>query len=124
MLTEEGNKRRFWGPLVTLRQLLEDKSIPDHYYGPASVCDNVFAAISRILELSVLVRENSAAIIEAANRDPQAARLLVDELDAVRSMLQGGSSQLDCQREGVTKLLEEVHQAASRPNSNREDTST
>jgi len=114
MLTEEGSKRRFWGPLVTLRQVLEGKSIPNHYYGISSVSDNMFAAISRLLELSVLVQENRAAIIEAASRNPQAASLLVRELDELRSMLQGGSAQLDYQREGVTELLEEVYRVVSK----------
>lgn len=37
MLTEEGSRERMWGKYPSLRKALENKRIPDSYYGPTSM---------------------------------------------------------------------------------------
>ena len=90
MLTQEGYKKRFWADLITLRRILEDKKIPDKYYG-LSTSDNMFESVGRTLRLSVLIRENRASIIDAASQDPQLTDALKTELKKLQSMLRSVS---------------------------------
>ncbi len=124
MLTEEGYKRRFWGPLETLRKLLDGKRIPDSYYGPTSVSDNAFDAVSRHLQLSVLVRENKDTIAHAVSADPGVVRPLLDELQELRSMLRAESDRFRYESSAVEDILESVYRCASqreRDETNSED---
>ena len=50
MLTEEGSRERMWGKYPSLRKALENKRIPDSYYGPTSISDNMFDAMVRLLQ--------------------------------------------------------------------------
>jgi hypothetical protein len=55
MLTEEGSRERMWGKYPSLRKALENKRIPDSYYGPIS--DNMFDAMVGFVTIAILVRE-------------------------------------------------------------------
>ena len=66
MLTEEASRERRWGSYPALRKVLEDKRIPDHYYGPSSFSDNMFDKIGRLLEIGILAYEQKGAIREYA----------------------------------------------------------
>ncbi len=57
MLTEEGSRERMWGKYPSLRKALENKRIPDSYYGPTSISDNMFDAMVRFVTIAILVRE-------------------------------------------------------------------
>jgi len=57
MLTEEGSREHMWGKNPKLRKALENKRIPDSYYGPTSISDNMFDAIVRFVTIAILVRE-------------------------------------------------------------------
>ena len=57
MLTEEGSRERVWGKYPSLRKALENKRIPDSYYGPTSISDNMFDAMVRFVTIAILVRE-------------------------------------------------------------------
>jgi len=46
MLTEEVSRERKWGQFPVLRKALEGKRVPDSYYGPTSVSDNMFEAFA------------------------------------------------------------------------------
>lgn len=69
-LTRQASLELMWGSFPALRVILEKKRVPDHYYGPSSVSDNIFGQLSRLLQLTILIRENKAQITEAlrANR--------------------------------------------------------
>ena len=54
MLTEKALRERKWGAYPALRKALEDKSIPNSYYGPTLVWDNVFGALHRLLEIAIV----------------------------------------------------------------------
>lgn len=56
MLTEEGSRERMWGKCPSLRKALENKRIPDSYYGPTSISD-MFDAMVRFVTIAILVRE-------------------------------------------------------------------
>jgi hypothetical protein len=62
MLSAESIEARKWAPFPTLSSILPDKRVPEHYYGPTSVSDNVFDRVNRLLEVLVIVRENTALI--------------------------------------------------------------
>ena len=57
MLTEEALQERLWGKYPSLRKHLQKKKIPNYYYGFSSVSDNIFNRISRLLEVTILVKE-------------------------------------------------------------------
>lgn len=65
-LTEEGYRERKWRSYPALRQALEDKRIPSNYFGPTSASDNMFDAMGRLLDISVLVVEFKNHIEETA----------------------------------------------------------
>jgi hypothetical protein len=78
-LTPEALRERMWGEFPALRMILESKSIPDHHYGYSSVSDNTFEQMQRLLKISILVRENTAAITEALRAEGiHRKQLLVD----------------------------------------------
>ena len=108
MLTDEGYGMRFWGPLKTLRKLLDGKRIPENYYGLMSTSDNCFNAVSRHLQLSVLVRENKDAITCAVGADPELARQLLDELQELRSMMEAESHRFHEESREVDVIIDNV----------------
>ena len=65
MLTDKALAERMWGPFPALRIILESKRVPDRYFGPTSVSDNVFDKMERLLIMAILVRENRRDIVEA-----------------------------------------------------------
>ncbi|NLX18146.1 MAG: hypothetical protein GXY53_02545 [Desulfobulbus sp.] len=56
-LTAEAYRERKWGPFPALRKALEDKQVPPNYYGFTSASDNMFDAMSRLIEIAVLTNE-------------------------------------------------------------------
>lgn len=77
MLSPKALEARMWGPFPTLSSILPDKRVPDHYYGPTSVSDNVFNRIERLLEVMAIVRENTPLIraaIEAEAKQQERQR--------------------------------------------------
>jgi hypothetical protein len=65
-LTEQGYRERKWGHFPALRKALEDKKIPESYYGLTSASDNMFEAMERLVEIAVLAVEYENAVKETA----------------------------------------------------------
>lgn len=65
-LIEEGNRERKWRSYPALRLVLEDKRIPANYFGPTFASDNMFDAMGRLLDISVLAAEFKNYIEETA----------------------------------------------------------
>lgn len=57
MLTEEDSRERMWGEYPSLTKALENRRIPDSYYGPTSISDNMFDAMVRSVTIAILVSE-------------------------------------------------------------------
>ena len=57
MLTEEGSREHMWMKNPNLRKALENKRIPDFYYGPTTISDNMFDEIVRFVTIAILVRK-------------------------------------------------------------------
>ena len=112
MLTEDGHSARFWGSFAALRHVLGAKRIPDHYYGPTSVSDNMFEAVSRHLQLATLLREYEADVVQSAVRNADFGRALVSDLQGVRTILLGVSGQFAKEGERVERLLRSIDDAA------------
>ena len=113
-LTETAYKDRYWGPHVTLRKLLEGRKTPDYYFGHSSSSDNIFAAVSRHLELSTLVKENKSAITDAVktailNNDERQIDDLIHELNTLKSMLLETIRCFKNECREVESLTAEVH---------------
>jgi hypothetical protein len=49
--------------------ILESKRVPDRYFGPTSVSDNVFNKIERLLIMAILVHENRRDIVGALDSE-------------------------------------------------------
>ena len=67
MLTAEASRERKWGQYPTLRKALEDNRIPDRYYGPTSVSDNMVTELHRLVEIALLAREYESIIKATAH---------------------------------------------------------
>ncbi len=65
MLTVEDSRERIWGKYPSLRKALENKPIPDSYYGPTLISDNMFDAMVRFvtMRISVNVGSDSGTIV-------------------------------------------------------------
>jgi hypothetical protein len=88
-LTEEGYRERKWGRFPTLRQALEDKKIPSTYFGFTSASDNMFDAMGRLLEISVLAVEYQSHIkktTQSAGQEEMYKDLLKLEEDLEQAM--------------------------------------
>lgn len=113
MLTNEALEDEFWGPLKELRHTLEGKEVPDRYSGSSSVSDNVFDAVGRHLELSVLVREHAEVLAQAARSKSDAVQPIVAELKELVSILHGEcrrfSEEAEEHQRTIGKLLDEYH---------------
>ena len=89
-LTEEAYRERKWGSFPILRKAIEDKKIPDQYYGWSSVSDNMFDRMARILEIAVLMHEFQNDIVELANSG--CAMELHKDLDHIEYILNDARS--------------------------------
>lgn len=90
MLSEYGIQERMWGRFPALRKVLHDKRVPNEYYGPTSVSENIFNRTERLLQNSILVLEHAELVNESARAvGPEEMHLdlsrLCDELDAASS---------------------------------------
>jgi len=65
----EAARVREWGPFPTLRKALENKKIPDKYFGIASVSDNMFEYLDRLVHIVVLALEYQSSIHEVAQAE-------------------------------------------------------
>jgi hypothetical protein len=65
-LTPEAYRERKWGHYPALRQALENKKIPSHYYGFTSASDNMFESMGRLIQISVLAVEYKDHIRETS----------------------------------------------------------
>ena len=97
MLTEDAERMR--GQFPTLRRVLEPKRVPDRYYGPTSVSDNVFSQIERLLTMAILVHENRNEILQtlksqSASGEPRdrSQSLLRKDLDHLHQAFLRGST--------------------------------
>jgi hypothetical protein len=68
MLSDEGLRERRWGMFPTLRLALENRSLPDGYYGWTSISDNVFKRLPRVVEVGLLALESKDHIREVASK--------------------------------------------------------
>ena len=102
MLTEEASRERKWGQYPALRKALEDKRIPDRYYGPTSASDNMFAELHRLVEIALLTREYESIITATAHAiGPEA---MSRDLDRLHHELNGALSFFREQAEYVEVL--------------------
>ena len=110
-LTEKGYQDRMWGDFPSLRIILEDAKIPDHYYGPSSASDHLSDRVNRLITIAILIRENKETIKGAlrealtATRENQISEPphLLQDLDRFRRMMEGIASHL---RETAEEIYE------------------
>jgi hypothetical protein len=100
MLTAEAYADRKWGRYAALRRLLETRRLPDSFFGPTSVSDNLFDWFHRTLEVSLLACECESEIQNAAETlGPteiiEDLRRVRDDLHAMRSRIDETSGRLE-----------------------------
>ena len=62
MLTEEARYERKWGHFPSVGKLVGNKKIPERYFGPTSISDNVFQYLNRLAEVAAVVEEYAEII--------------------------------------------------------------
>lgn len=77
-LTPQAIKARVWGRFPTLRAILEAKAIPEEYYGASSASHNIFDELRNLLEIAIVVKENTSAISATKMEGGHNERLLAD----------------------------------------------
>jgi len=87
VLTEKAEYERCWGGIPVLGELLGNKRIPDHYYGPSSVSDNEFKRVQRLMKIYILIHENREEIKNMMRRSDLARPQLRRELEWVSKAL-------------------------------------
>ncbi len=102
MLTEEALRQRKWGPFPALRKAIESKRVPDSYYGPTSVSDNVFERMSRFLGIAILAHEYSNVVKQTA--DSVGVEAMRRDLQKLEREIEAASSFLKQQAENVRAL--------------------
>lgn len=108
MLTEEGYCERKWGPFPALRKALEDKKVPQDYYGLTSVSDNIFDKLVRLTEIAILVNEYRAGIEETAQST--GLEEMFCDLERLEGQLESASSYFNRGAEEVRVLMKRLHE--------------
>jgi hypothetical protein len=103
MLTKAAMHERMWGQYPALGELLGAKQVPNDYFGFSSVSDNVFDSVRRLMEISILIRENSDEI-GAGLRDPELCQELRRE-HMVADALAWVANRFHSERDEVSRLL-------------------
>ena len=93
MLTEKADRERTWGAFPALRQVLEEKRVPDEYYGWSSVSENVFSSFERLLKATIVCKENGPEIKRLAESIERG--VVRADLERLRDMLQDERNILD-----------------------------
>ena len=112
MLTESAYRERKWGPFPALRQVLEDKRLPDHYFGPTSVSDNFLSLKDRIIEIALLSHEYSDKLFKEENTDFRQA--LCQDLEKLWSGLNHIRSFIDDQMYNIETLNRKIIDSLNR----------
>ena len=105
MLTEKARYERMWGSFPSLVKVLSGKSVPDHYFGFSSVSDNRFEQISRLMTISILIRENMEEIKGQLATIPQ----LKEELLHIAHALEGAARQFHGESMELIQVLDAIH---------------
>lgn len=100
-LTIEAYNERKWSRYPSLRNVLEDRKIPDHYYGPTSVSDNIFERLSRLHQLAVLVCEHKDQLIDKS--ESCKLKEMMEDLNLVKQDLESA-------RCGLEKYIRDIDQ--------------
>lgn len=74
MRSGESIEARKWAPFPALGSILQDKRVPEKFYGVTSVSNNVFDEVNRLLQVLVIVRENTALIATAVKAEASQQR--------------------------------------------------
>jgi hypothetical protein len=105
-LTEKGYRERKWGPFPALRQALEDKKIPFKYNGLTSAHDNMFEAMDRLIEISILVVEYEKDIRETAQSVGREE--IYKDLENLFTELEGAAHFFERKIEEIRRKMEEL----------------
>jgi hypothetical protein len=74
MRSVESIEARKWAQFPALGSILQNKRVPEHYYGITSLSDNVFDQVNGLHEVLVIVRENTALIAAAVKAEAKRQR--------------------------------------------------
>ena len=112
MLLESAYRERKWGRFPALRKALEDRCVPDSYYGPTSVSDNIFDALHRLVEIAILANEHIRVVMETAQSiGPEE---MYRDLDRLRGDLEAACSFFKQHAEDVMALQSNLRASQSR----------
>ena len=106
MLTQEAMRKGNGGNYPTLRQALENKKIPERYYGITSISPNRFEYLERLLDIAVLAREYRGAIIETAQSAGRGQML--QDLEHPMFELQGASREFKKAADEIQEICRDL----------------
>ena len=89
MLNPEALENRKWGEFPELRKALKASQVPDEYFGPTSVSDNIFNRLERLTEVAIIVKERRSILEQAAT--PQNLQELKADLFRLENSLKMAS---------------------------------
>src|SRR5262245_15938117 len=105
MLTEKAMYDRMWSWIPVLGKIIGSKRIPDRHFGPSSVSDNSFDGIRRLMQISILVQENSDEITREMEHDAELRGEIRKDLYRVAQALQDVARQFDNASAQVSTLI-------------------
>ena len=89
MLSPEALRERKWGRFPTLRKALEEKRLPDTYYGVSSTSDNLCEQYRRLIEIALLTNEHEQLVMDTAQVTGR--EHMCRDLDELRRQLEHAS---------------------------------
>lgn len=109
MLTVAAINERKWGSFPALRRILESKRVPESYFGPMSVSDNVFDRLHRTLEVALITCDSESDIMDTVRAS--GSREILEDLDTLRRALNGAISLIEDTSRTVRQLQEAAYLA-------------
>jgi len=112
VLTESAIRERQWGSFPALRQVLEAKRPSVRHHGLASVSDNIFERLQRLVQVASLADEHREELFTAGRKSREIGERMAQELWELRRELETLRHAFDREIDVLGKLCEEVHRAS------------
>ena len=95
---------RFWDMFPALKPLLEDKSVPNEYYGPTSASPNVFDDTVRLLQGAIVTRKHLPNLMSEAETDESRSQI-VNDLIKMAAALTSVAKNFQQEADGIRNLV-------------------
>lgn len=105
MLTEEGHRKRKWGPFPALRQVLEHTAPSNQ----SSSISTPFDELGWIIDIARRAQEQRKALLRSARETPELRIQMAEDLSKLGDRLAACQQILDEEIRGIKAVCDDVH---------------